>query len=319
MPYDYRDLTPTGPTAVRHGSELEAAIPATPKASTLNHAQRALLQVLEEAFGGDPGARVFVQAALRTARRSSLPSEPDAILDFARAHLVGALTEELGPRAVAEFLEKLSEAVGARPGGELSDSGVRPAPAPAAAPTSAAKTPATSQVPTSSGRDFPSSSRRADRSSLVTSSRPDPRSEPGPAMSGSATSSVRSEAPKSSGPRSSRVRTLLVYGDRFTRASLARQLVAAGCDVTVIDSVVDVATVETFPAVAVVDLAAREVDLVLSALLARNPSLRVVALLGSDPQQTEALLEGRVKSYRAVPRTMRAPELYEMLRRLETA
>ena len=88
---------------------------------------------------------------------------------------------------------------------------------------------------------------------------------------------------------------------------------------TVIDSVVDVATVETFPAVAVVDLAAREVDLVLSALLARNPSLRVVALLGSDPQQTEALLEGRVKSYRAVPRTMRAPELYEMLRRLETA
>jgi len=243
--------------------------------------------VLEDAFAGDPGARVFVQAALRTARRTSLPAEPAAILDFARAHLVGPLTEELGPRAVAEFLDNLTNAVRPREasGVEVSESGVRSIDADLTALDSPSVHPTTSRPATS---------------------RPDPRSEE-PASS--------SNPPRSSGSRV-RIRTLLVYSDRFTRASLARQLVAASCDVTVIDSIVDIASVEEFPGVAIVDLAAREVDLVLAAMVARNPQLRVVALLGGDVLPDDVLGAARVKKFQAVPRSMRAPELVEMLRRL---
>ncbi|MBK7398702.1 MAG: hypothetical protein IPJ34_21015 [Myxococcales bacterium] len=248
--------------------------------------------MLEDAFAGDPGARVFVQAALRTARRTSLPAEPAAILDFARAHLVGPLTEELGPRAVAEFLDNLTNAVRPREasGVEVSESGVRSIDADLTALDSPSVPPATSLA----------------TSSRPATSRPDPRSEE-PASS--------SNPPRSSGSRV-RIRTLLVYSDRFTRASLARQLVAASCDVTVIDSIVDIASVEEFPGVAIVDLAAREVDLVLSAMVARNPQLRVVALLGGDALPDDVLAAARVKKFQAVPRSMRAPELVEMLRRL---
>ncbi|MBL8715471.1 MAG: hypothetical protein JNL79_05715 [Myxococcales bacterium] len=255
--------------------------------------------MLEDAFAGDPGARVFVQAALRTARRTSLPAEPAAILDFARAHLVGPLTEELGPRAVAEFLDNLTNAVRPREasGVEVSESGVRSIDADLTALDSPSVPPATSSA--TSSATAPATSRPA-------TSRPDPRSEE-PASS--------SNPPRSSGSRV-RIRTLLVYSDRFTRASLARQLVAASCDVTVIDSIVDIASVEEFPGVAIVDLAAREVDLVLSAMVARNPQLRVVALLGGDALPDDVLTAARVKKFQAVPRSMRAPELVEMLRRL---
>lgn len=254
--------------------------------------------MLEDAFAGDPGARVFVQAALRTARRTTLPTEPDAILDFARAHLVGPLTEELGPRAVAEFLDNLHKAVRPRvasgvDGGGVSDSGVREVDA----DLSTLDIPSNPSMPVSSG---------AAALSRPSTSRPDPRSEE-PASS--------SNPPRSSGTRQ-RIRTLLVYSDRFTRASLARQLVAASCDVTVIDSIVDIASVTDFPGVAIVDLAAREIDLVLSAMVARNPQLRVVALLGGDGMAEELLEAARVKKFQTVPRTMRAPELVEMLRRL---
>lgn len=258
--------------------------------------------MLEDAFAGDPGARVFVQAALRTARRTTLPAEPDAILDFARAHLVGPLTEELGPRAVAEFLDNLHRAVRPRvasgvDGGGVSDSGVREV----EADLSTLDIPSNPSMPVSSGAAFsqPATSRPS-------TSRPDPRSEE-PASS--------SNPPRSSGTRQ-RIRTLLVYSDRFTRASLARQLVAASCDVTVIDSIVDIASVTDFPGVAIVDLAAREIDLVLSAMVARNPQLRVVALLGGDGVAEELLEAARVKRFQTVPRSMRAHELVEMLRRL---
>lgn len=259
--------------------------------------------MLEDAFAGDPGARVFVQAALRTARRTTLPSEPDAILDFARAHLVGPLTEELGPRAVAEFLDNLQKAVRPRiasgvEGGGVSDSGVRAV----EADLSTLDIPSSPNVPAAA----PSSASVAALSRPSTS-RPDPRSEEPVSSS--------SNPPRSSGTRQ-RIRTLLVYSDRFTRASLARQLVAASCDVTVIDSIVDIASVTDFPGVAIVDLAAREIDLVLSAMVARNPQLRVVALLAGDESAEELLEAARVKKFQTVPRSMRAPELVEMLRRL---
>jgi len=77
--------------------------------------QRALMRLLESAFGEDSTGRAFVQNALRTSRRNALPAEPDALLDFVRAHLVGALTEELGPRMVSALLDDLSNELAPQP------------------------------------------------------------------------------------------------------------------------------------------------------------------------------------------------------------
>ncbi|MBL8715038.1 MAG: hypothetical protein JNL79_03535 [Myxococcales bacterium] len=74
-------------------------------------AHATLVDKLEAAFGGDPGASIFLQAALHSARRTTLPTDRPAILDFVRAHLIDALTDELGPRAVAKFLEEISDAL----------------------------------------------------------------------------------------------------------------------------------------------------------------------------------------------------------------
>jgi hypothetical protein len=65
--------------------------------------------MLDTAFGDDTSARVLLHAALRSARRTTLPVEPEAILDFVRAHMMGSLTEELGPRVVSALLDQLAE------------------------------------------------------------------------------------------------------------------------------------------------------------------------------------------------------------------
>lgn len=67
------------------------------------------MRALDLAFGDDNSGRVLVHAALRSARRATLPEDPDAVLDFVRAHMMGALMEELGPRVVSALLEQLDE------------------------------------------------------------------------------------------------------------------------------------------------------------------------------------------------------------------
>ncbi len=143
-----------------------------------------------------------------------------------------------------------------------------------------------------------------------------------PALSAQPTGSHSNRGLPASGtePRSSnreRLRMLLVHSDRFARASLARHLVAGGCDVTVIESFTDIATiVEALPSVALVDLAARDVEQLLQGLVVRNPRLHVLAILALGVD-AEAILEAaRVETYETVLRPVRGPELMDALRRL---
>ena len=188
--------------------------------------QATLVAKLEAAFGGDPGARIFLQAALRSARRSTLPPDPLTLLAFARAHLVDAIAGELGPAAVAAFLEEISGALQPVSGVAIKD---------------------------------------ADDGPACTHSGQSKRGEP-------------------------RLRILLVHADRLARARLARALVSGGCDVTVVEAVVDLASIlDELPDVAVVDLAANEVEHVLEEMVRRNSGLRVLAL--SRPGVLAGLLD----------------------------
>lgn len=259
-----------------------------PADAAIHPAHTALLRCLEGAFGGDPGARIFLQAALRAARRTSLPEEPAALLDFVRAHLLAAITDELGPRAVSQFLEEVTRAirhpesgVEAQGHGAALDAAFGPGTEPSASPER----------------------RQPAQTSL--------RSHPS-----SAALPVASAVVPSSGRHRARLRLLLVHGDRFARATLARHLVAGGCDVTVVETFVDIATiVDTLPSLALVDLAASDVGPLLTALLARNPVLKVLALSrpGADDQ---VLRDVGVTAWEVALADTRPTSLVEMLRAL---
>lgn len=66
------------------------------------------MRLLDAAFGEESTAHEFLQNALRASRRTTLPGDPDALLDFVRAYLMGPLAEELGPRTVSALLDELS-------------------------------------------------------------------------------------------------------------------------------------------------------------------------------------------------------------------
>lgn len=262
-----------------------------PADAAIHPAHTALLRCLENAFGGDPGARIFLQAALRAARRPSLPDETEALLDFVRAHLLGLITDELGPRAVSQFLEDVTRAV-RHPASGVEAQGH-------GAALEAALHPATE----------PSAPRPG-----VPTSRPALRAHP----SSAAFPVVSAGAVPSSGRHRARLRLLLVHSDRFARATLARNLVSGGCDVTVVETLVDVATiVDSLPSLALVDLAARDVAPLVSALLARNPILKVLALLrpGLDEQ---VLRDAGVTAWDVALADTRPAQLVERLRTLAT-
>lgn len=70
--------------------------------------QRALMRLLDAAFGEESLGHDFVQNALRASRRTTLPGDPDGLLDFVRAYLMAPLAEELGPRMVSALLDDLT-------------------------------------------------------------------------------------------------------------------------------------------------------------------------------------------------------------------
>ncbi len=90
--------------------------------------ERLVVGALERAFGGDPSARVFLRAALRTARLSAPPDEALALLEFVQRHLLSQLVGELGMEQTASlFVELAAEVRGLSLASPL-DSGVQATP-----------------------------------------------------------------------------------------------------------------------------------------------------------------------------------------------
>lgn len=257
---------------------------------TLSLAQRLLLDELEACFGGDQGARIFVQAALLSARLSALPKEPEPLLDFVRAHLLGVVTGELGGRGAAEFLTRLTAALKSLSVASLYESGVQER-----------TTMPEVEVLVPFNTTIPPSAEPADG----------PRLPLLPPPSGGVTSSGRIPV--------ARLRVVLVHGDRFGRVGIARHLLQAFCDVDVLDSVLDLARLDaTLPPVAIVHLGSRDVDVLLDGLLERNPDLRVVAILAdADRAAGETLLARcNVQYYQLAPSGVRASEVAILARKL---
>lgn len=255
-----------------------------PRLAGLQLAPRALVEALERAFDGDGGARIFLLAALRLAHRATLPTAPEVLLDFVRAHMIGMLAEEVGALRATEFLDELTVTLKAM--------------TPVEAPLEASDT---------GESDTDSSPRLRSRTSA-----PAPPSSADAVSDRDVPSSERAAA-----RRQARLRTLLVHSDRFVRAALARHLLAARCDVVVVETFLELASIlDVLPTVAVVDLAVRDLDMLLAGMVTRNPRLRVLALAGPEHDAGRLLERARVRVSTSLPHAAPGPEVAVALRRL---
>lgn len=213
------------PARTRRATAHAMASPSLPPKEPATH--RLLTAELDRAFGGDPGVRIFVQAALHEARRPTLPVEPEALLDFVRAHLLAVVTGELGAGGAARFLARLTAALEVGP----------------------AERPHSSHVRVRRAGVDPDATQRP------------PTTSRGP----------------------SRQRVALVHGDRFARVAIARQLLHMGCDVVVVDSFADLASIEGgFPRLAIAHMGARNVGVLLEGIVTLRREVGVVAIVPRD-------------------------------------
>jgi CheY-like chemotaxis protein len=115
----------------------------------------------------------------------------------------------------------------------------------------------------------------------------------------------------------------LVDGDRFGRSSLARALVQAQCDVTVLDGVVDLVKIleGTEPVdVLVTDVDGLEIELVLEAMQRLRPEVPVLAWTKSARAVAEhVLMTASVETYDVVARNARTSDVIELVRKLAGA
>lgn len=68
-----------------------------------------LLQLLERTCGSSDTADSILRSALAQAGLAQVPHPPDEALSFVRAHLVGRLCAEVGPRLAMAFIDDLTD------------------------------------------------------------------------------------------------------------------------------------------------------------------------------------------------------------------
>ncbi|MEO7094565.1 MAG: response regulator, partial [Polyangiales bacterium] len=123
--------------------------------------------------------------------------------------------------------------------------------------------------------------------------------------------------------RVARPSVILVDPDRFGRASLARALVQAQCDVTVLDDATEVirALEGNEPLdVVITDIDGIEIDSLLRALRRIRPAVPVIAWTKSARAVAEhVLLTAAVTTFDIMPKNARSAEVIELVRRLASS
>lgn len=126
---------------------------------------------------------------------------------------------------------------------------------------------------------------------------------------------ITSEVPKSSGVRL-RSSVILVDPDRFARSNLARTLVTGACDVAAAESPLDIRSFDGRLDVAIINMDVPDVAMILGAILATEPDVRVIAM-SNDVASAETLLRAaRVRTFRVIGRAARGTDVLELVKRL---
>ena len=299
--------------------------------SSAGPAQRTLARLLKTAYGDEQRAVMCVQNALRSAALRELPEDVADLLDLVKLHLAPRMTKDVGPRLVAALLDDLEAEIEHANAGNDPFSSSRIALSTRMPP----KQPDTNRVP-----DFnpPPQARAPSLSELV-------RQQPGPGSDDDVDTQlptrdmaiyVPPEEPHTLLPetvkrpssetkrihRVARPSVILVDADRFGRASLARALVQAQCDVTVLDDAAEVvrALESSEPLdVVITDIDGLEIESMLRALRRIRPAVPVIAWTKSARAVAEhVMMTASITTYDVMPKAARSAELIELVRRLSS-
>jgi CheY-like chemotaxis protein len=294
-------------------------------------AQRTLARLLKTAYGDEQRAVICVQNALRSASLRELPEDGTDLLDLVKLHLVPRLTKDVGPRLVAALLDDLeAEIEHARTGND---------------PFSSSRIAVSTRMPpkqsdTSPPLDFnpPPQARAPSLTDLVleqdlppieieidasTPTRETPayvRDPPPPTVVPETVKHPSSATKRIQ--RVARPSVILVDPDRFGRASLARALVQAQCDVTVLDDAGDVirALESAEPLdVVITDIDGVDIEALLRALRRIRPTVPVIAWTKSARAVAEhVLLTASIAVFDVMPKSARSVEVIDLVRRMAT-
>ena len=246
-----------------------------------NAAGQALARVLRLALPDDAACKRALQDALRSANRAELPTDGDELLRLVRVHLAPQLSKDVPPNLVFALIDDLKAEIEQQRSGRdpTSSSRMRAATSfPPAADPGAGRPEAAPSLGEAQG-EGPFPKLRASISNLLRTTASAMRASAGPA--GTAAQAL---APPS---------VVVVESDRMMRAAVARALVGARFNVTVLEDVAELAEwMHEHPArvVAVVDVMGDGVKEALLSLAAAHPSLSVVAWTDATPSIVEGAL-----------------------------
>ena len=298
-------------------------------------AQRSLARLLKTAYADDQRAADCIERALQGAGTDALPEDSVALLAFVRQHLVPLMTPEVGPRLVAALIDDLEAEIEHEralqdpfSSSRIAVSTKMPPPGVSSSPDSEVRMP-TARAPSidelAKPRDLlptptPPYVSRLDAETSEYEVPAALRDAPPPPEPSSVSPPITRRARREHVVRPA---VALVDGDRFGRSSLARALVQAQCDVTVLDCVADLVKIleGTDPLdVLVTDVDDNEIDGVLEAMGRFRPEVPVLVWTKSARAVAEhVLMTASVETYDVVARNARTADVIEIVRKLAGA
>jgi len=90
-------------------------------------------------------------------------------------------------------------------------------------------------------------------------------------------------------------------------------------DVSSAETPLDVMSLDGSIDVVILDMNLVEIAAVLGALLSKQPDIKVIAVTNDPPSAETLIRAASVRTYRVVPKGMRAPELGVLIKRLAVA
>jgi hypothetical protein len=249
-----------------------------------NAAGQALARILRLALPDEAACKRALQEALRSANRVELPSDGEELLRLVRAHLAPALSKDVPPNLVFALIDDLKAEIEQQRGSKdpTSSSRMRAATSfPPAPDTAAAVLDLASRTEGQGEAPFPklrASVTNLRRVSASTSMRAGP-------------ASAATSVPAPAGPP--RPSVVVVESDRMMRAGLARTLVGARFDVSVLENVAELQEwirERTGRVVVVVDVMGEGTAAALHGLAADHPSMAVVAWTDASAADVEGAL-----------------------------
>jgi len=264
--------------------------PSTTDRANRTPAQRALFRLLETTV---PDRTVWERAlrkGLVDARLEDLPEEFDDLVPFVRRHLATYLGDHERPWLISSVLEDLeAEAELARSGGDMNSS---------------ARMAIATRVP----------------ERMPTTPAPQIEDEEEPPSAQIAHTVPKAPSMPRIHARKDRPAVLVVDGDRFKRSALARALVQARCDVTVLDGGDE--AIATIAGPDPIDVLVMDVDdegaaALLDALVISRPDVPVLAWTNATPAVAEHVTRvAGVRACAVAGRSALNSEISEALRRL---